>query len=143
MKPERYIWEEDSTHRAVAGKEYDEVWDYAEQLEEEFAELDDAHNVTKLVLHELEAENEALKGHDDGTEKCMSCESMVEQTWRTEDDAWNKLSGYPDGNGLLCIRCFDRKAQEQGVYFYWACQPSSFPKIDTLLTGEDDEPKTN
>ena len=35
MKPERHVWEEDSTHRAVAGKEYDEVWDYAEQLEAE------------------------------------------------------------------------------------------------------------
>ena len=92
-----------------------------------------------LILGEvvqLEAENEALKGNDDGTEKCMNCESMVEQVWHTEDDAWNKLSGYPDGNGLLCIRCFDRKAQEQGVYLYWACQPDSFPKIDALLTRE-------
>ena len=35
MKPERHIWDEDSTHRAVAGKEYDEVWDYAEQLKAE------------------------------------------------------------------------------------------------------------
>ena len=39
MKPERYIWDEDSTHRAVAGKEYDEVWDYAEQLENQIVEL--------------------------------------------------------------------------------------------------------
>ena len=35
MKPERHFWDEGSTHRAVAGKEYDEVWDYAEQLEAE------------------------------------------------------------------------------------------------------------
>ena len=32
-KPNRHIWEEDSTHRSVAGDEYDEVWDYAEWLE--------------------------------------------------------------------------------------------------------------
>ncbi len=32
-RPERYVWEDGSTHRAVAGKEYDEVWDYVEQLE--------------------------------------------------------------------------------------------------------------
>ena len=39
MKPERHFWDEGSTHRAVAGKEYDEVWDYAEQLEAENEEL--------------------------------------------------------------------------------------------------------
>jgi len=62
-------------------------------------------------------------------EKCMNCESMVEQVWHVDDGLWNKLSGYPDGNGLLCIRCFDRKAQEQGIYLYWTCQPNSFPLL--------------
>ena len=32
------------------------------KLEAELAEIDDAHNVTKLCLHESEAENEALRG---------------------------------------------------------------------------------
>ena len=76
----------------------------------------------------LKRENEALKGVDDGTEKCMTCDSMVEQVWHVSDELWNRLSGYPEGNGLLCTRCFDRKAQEQGVHLYWACQPSSYPK---------------
>ena len=35
LKPKRHIWEEGSTHRAVAGKEYDEVWDYVAALEAE------------------------------------------------------------------------------------------------------------
>ena len=39
MKPERLVRDEGSIHRAVAGKEYDEVWDYAEQLESQNAEL--------------------------------------------------------------------------------------------------------
>lgn len=44
-KPNRHIWEEDSTHRSVAGKEYDEVWDYAEQLEADIEQrLKDAYN---------------------------------------------------------------------------------------------------
>jgi hypothetical protein len=42
--PERHIWEEGSTHRGVAGKEYDEVWDYAEQLEARVAELEVERN---------------------------------------------------------------------------------------------------
>ena len=84
----------------------------------------------------LKRENEALKGEDDGTEKCMKCGSMVEQVWHADDDVWNNLSGYPDGDGLLCIRCFDRRAQEQGVYLYWACQPDLFPAAEKdALTG--------
>ncbi len=42
MKPERHFWTEDTTHRIVADKKYDEVWDYAEQLEAENARLREA-----------------------------------------------------------------------------------------------------
>lgn len=85
-------------------------------------------------ITELEKENETLRGVDDGTEKCMNCNSMVEQVWHASDEFWNELSGYPQGNGVLCSRCFDRKAKAQEVYLYWTCQPNSFPKIDALLT---------
>lgn len=44
-KPNRHTWEEDSTHRSVAGYEYDEVWDYAEQLEAENERLREALNL--------------------------------------------------------------------------------------------------
>lgn len=35
MKPKRHIWGEGSTNRSVGGDYYDDVWDYAEQLEAE------------------------------------------------------------------------------------------------------------
>ena len=60
MKPERHIWDEGSTHRAVAGKEYDEVWDYAERLE---AELE------KIICHWCEAE----VTEDEANEHYKSC----------------------------------------------------------------------
>lgn len=44
QKPERHVWEEGSTHRAVAGKEYDEVWDYAEALEAKAQQWEDVAN---------------------------------------------------------------------------------------------------
>lgn len=77
-------------------------------------------------IAELKAENEALKGKDDGTEKCMNCASMVEQVWNAPDELWNTLSGYPQGNGVLCARCFDREAKKQGIFLYWSCQPDQF-----------------
>jgi hypothetical protein len=82
---------------------------------------------------------EALKGSDDGTEKCMECDSMVEQVWHVDDELWNNISGYPEGNGILCTRCFDRKAQELGIYLYWTCQLNSYPKMIALLEEQDDE----
>ena len=77
-------------------------------------------------VEQLEADNEALRGKDDGTEKCLNCGSMVEQVWNAPDELWDTLSGYPQDNGILCIRCFDRGAQKQGVFLYWSCQPNQF-----------------
>ena len=81
MKPERHVWDEDSTHRAVAGKEYDEVWDYAEQLEAELEEERGlrykTQNETSKRIFELEAENEALK------EYILKFEPF--KTWSEED----------------------------------------------------------
>ena len=34
-RPKRIIWEEGSIHRSVAGKEYDELWDYIDYMEQE------------------------------------------------------------------------------------------------------------
>ena len=67
MKPERHVWEEGSTHRAVAGKEYDEVWDYAEQLEATLKLVDD-HGLL-AVVNKLEAENERLRNDKEAVAK--------------------------------------------------------------------------
>lgn len=83
----------------------------------------------KSQVAQLEEENKTLKGNDDRTEKCMNCSSMVEQIWHVSDELWNELSGYAEGSGILCSRCFDRKAREKGIYLYWACQPDSYPEV--------------
>jgi len=82
---------------------------------------------------------EILKGDDDGTERCMICGSMVEQIWHVSDELWNELSGYPQGDGILCSRCFDRKARDKGVYLYWTCQLGSYPETVALLTEQESE----
>ena len=64
MKPERHVWDEGSTHRAVAGKEYDEVWDYAEQLEEENEVLRNTISLLKNETDRLTDWVEGLEGGD-------------------------------------------------------------------------------
>lgn len=61
MKPERHVWEDDSTHRAVAGKEYDEVWDYAEQLERKAALQERVIRRKLDYIAQLEAELADIK----------------------------------------------------------------------------------
>lgn len=59
-KPNRHIWEEGSTHRSIAGDEYDEIWDYAEQLEVRLQFQIEANDKLNNRRHELEDENERL-----------------------------------------------------------------------------------
>ena len=61
-KPTRHEWEEGSTHRSVAGKEYDEVWDYVAQLEAENSalkrECENWKGLYEIVAANLLAEQE-------------------------------------------------------------------------------------
>ena len=52
LKPKRHIhiWEDDSTHRAVGGKEYDEVWDYATALETALKDAMEQSRASQKVL---------------------------------------------------------------------------------------------
>ena len=102
-------------------------------------EVEECEYVRVDLYEQLEAENRALKGNDDGTEKCMRCSSMVEQIWNVSNELWDELSGYPKGDGILCSRCFDKKAREKGIYLFWTCQPNSYPEADALFAREDQD----
>lgn len=111
-------------HKAGRGRLTLTAW--AGKVESRASSIETAlGNLTYQIGKVLE-ENALFRGEDDGTEKCMNCESMVEQVWHAPDKLWNSLSGYPDGNGILCVRCFDRLALSQEVYLYWSCTPDKF-----------------
>ena len=63
MKPERHIWEEDSTHRMVDGEYYDAVWDYAEQLDAENEGL--RWKAQAVVDAATGGQFDKFSGHDD------------------------------------------------------------------------------
>jgi hypothetical protein len=46
---------------------------------------------------------------------------------RSDDDVlrhitalWQELTGFQDGGGVACPRCFERLAREQSVFLRWA-----------------------
>lgn len=48
-------------------------------------------------------------------EFCHECGREVEQVWWCENDEW--WARLTSGNEILCVRCFDKRAQSRGVLF--------------------------
>lgn len=40
--------------------------------------------------------------------------------WRAPDELWHEVTGWQNW-GILCIPCFNRRAQDQGKLLYWQC----------------------
>lgn len=58
------------------------------------------------------------KGHDpygEPGEHCQDCGDAFGVVWSASDDLWQAVTGFTDGNGILCPRCFDRRAVERGI----------------------------
>ncbi len=56
---------------------------------------------------------------DPESEHCYDCGSAVSVVWTAPDHMWSTVTGRPDGGGLLCVRCFDKRAEQQGVLLRW------------------------
>jgi hypothetical protein len=54
------------------------------------------------------------------TEFCHDC--GVEQPlvwWCSSDDLWREVTGYTKGNGILCPKCFDKRAEKKKISIRW------------------------
>jgi hypothetical protein len=51
------------------------------------------------------------------TEVCWDCGAQVGLYWHASDELWALVMGEP--GGLLCVRCFDRRAWDQGRLLRW------------------------
>lgn len=56
-----------------------------------------------------------LRGYE--YELCQCCGNPVGCVWRTDNDTWLKVVGVE--GGVLCIKCFDRKAWDSGLTIKW------------------------
>lgn len=60
-------------------------------------------------------------GHE--TEICGLCGGKVGVVWWCEEALWERLTGWPDGEGVACIGCFDDLAAREGLIFQWVPRP--------------------
>jgi len=106
-KPNRHTWEEDSTHHSVAGDEYDEVWDYAEQLEAKNERLQtrrDQHTYCAYCGEEFPVDTEgavdAVEAHIFACEKHPI--AYIKKVLR--DEVWADMTlGSPEEKRLFAL----------------------------------------
>lgn len=59
-----------------------------------------------------------LGGHEG--EICNHCGRKMEAVWWCPSNLlWAELTGWREGGGCACMRCFDRLAEEKGIFFIW------------------------
>lgn len=64
----------------------------------------------------------AIIGHE--TERCCFCGWKVEVVWWCEDEiAWTTVTGYKDGGGISCVKCFDSRASTRKLSLRWLATP--------------------
>jgi hypothetical protein len=62
-----------------------------------------------------------LGGHE--TEICCICGRGVDAVWWCQDgELWARLTGWTEGGGCTCVGCFDRLADNAGVFLQWTAR---------------------
>lgn len=60
----------------------------------------------------------AIIGYE--TERCGVCGWKVGMVWWCDNPImWVLVTGYSEGEGVLCMQCFDDRAHKQGIYLQW------------------------
>lgn len=64
----------------------------------------------------------AITGYE--TERCCFCGWKVEVVWWCDDQVlWETVTGYQNGSGITCVKCFDKRAYEKGLPIKWHVGP--------------------
>lgn len=63
----------------------------------------------------------ALTGYE--TERCCFCGWKVGIVWHCDDEAWAKITGWQDGEGISCVQCFNDRAEQMGVFLRFSAGP--------------------
>lgn len=70
-----------------------------------------------------------IKLTNDEHELCSRCGRRYPHVWIASDELWERVTGRSDGGGLMCMTCFDRQAEENGIVLYWECAEKVFPSF--------------
>lgn len=68
-------------------------------------------------------------------EVCQKCGESVRYVWHAPDKLWKDVTGFMDGNGVLCLRCFDGLVWERlHRFLYWSCDTRGYPSYSLVNT---------
>jgi hypothetical protein len=60
----------------------------------------------------------AITGYE--TERCNFCGWKVDLVWWCDNAImWVLVTGYSKGEGICCVKCFDKRAQKQRIFLQW------------------------
>ena len=60
-----------------------------------------------------------LHKNDPEGEHCRSCKKLYHEVYEVSDELWKKVTGWKNGEGLLCLECFTKLALQKGVHIFW------------------------
>jgi hypothetical protein len=68
----------------------------------------------------------ALIGYE--TERCSFCGWKVGLVWWCDSTAlWERVTGFREGGGICCVKCFERRANKTGIALRW--KPDLLSKV--------------
>jgi len=65
----------------------------------------------------------ALRGYE--YEVCAICGGRVGCVWHCDDHSWRTVTGWTT-NGVSCVRCFERLANDKGMFVEWKAEATDF-----------------
>ena len=101
----------------------------------------EAHPMLKHLFRQIRIafKRHAAKYFVPVIEFCDDCGVRQPLTWTADDALWERVSGKKEG-GVLCPKCFDRRASEMGLFIRWIprvehekpVEPSRCPGLEPL-----------
>jgi hypothetical protein len=43
------------------------------------------------------------------------------------NELWDKISGHENGDGSICLMCFEALAKKKGIWLRWKCEDIGIP----------------
>lgn len=65
---------------------------------------------------------------DNEGEYCRKCYKLYHEVYEVSDKLWKKVTGWKNGEGLLCIECFTKIAFGKGIAIFWKGKEDSDEK---------------
>jgi hypothetical protein len=60
-----------------------------------------------------------LYKNDPEGEHCRNCKKLYHEVYTVPGRLWKQVTGWKNGEGLLCMDCFTKLALEKNISIFW------------------------